>query len=244
MNTADLDAELERHVRDTLNGVAASVEDRPKSRRHVRRGVLAAVVSVSVVSSIAAFVVIRSGPEYVDRLPTENALLAGQAHGTRYWLVPSFHKDACGRPMPGVELLVESLNKVGQEWNTGGISLESDTASMGGDCRPQDAKPLPPPGDPAMGMMRIGKDGSRDSDWAFMAAVHPTITTIRITVDGTDRVLPTVPRNDQPDGVRYAIAAIPPTTKSYSVVLLQADGRVVPCAEPKRCGPRQLPGQE
>jgi hypothetical protein len=191
-------------------------------------------------TATAAFAVVRAGPEYVDQLPVENALVSGQATGTRYWLVPSFHKDVCGRPMPGVEVVVESLNQRGQEWNTGGFAL-GEPAYRADDCTATPDQVLPAPGDARVGVsMRLGEDDSKTADWAFTAAVHPTVTSLRLTVDGVPRNLATVPRPDDPDGPRYAIAAVGPKTSSYSVTLLRSDGSEVPCSA-DRCGPKELP---
>jgi hypothetical protein len=235
------DDRLEEHLRTTLRAVAATVEVTPVRGRSVRRTVKVAAGAVALTLGAAAFVAVRTGPEYVDRLPVENALVSGEATGTRYWLVPSFHRDACGRPMPGVEIVVESLNQRGQEWNTGGFSLGESTHASD-DCAPRPDPVLPPPGDAVVGVsMRLGEDDSKTADWAFTAAVHPTVTSVRLTVDGVARDLPTVPRPDDPDGARYTMTPVGVKTQTYSVTLLRADGSVVPCSDPARCGPRDLP---
>ena len=122
--------DLDRRVRDTLHAVAstvtepgalapvppASVTSAPRpGRRRLRFAAVLAAVALPLAA--AAYV---AGSEYVDQLPPRTAIVTGDAHGERYWLIPGRVRDDCGQRTANVELVLDRDNEVGQEWSTVG----------------------------------------------------------------------------------------------------------------------------
>lgn len=204
-----IDNELDQRIRYTLERVAATVADPAPAPRPRRKLLTIGALALTGVALSAAAVVL--GPEYVDRLPTDKAVISGSVGGDRYWVVPSFHKDACGDRMPGVEMIVESLNKVGDEWNTMGLSY----GDLHGPCGVDESAWL---GDPR----RAAFAGFHD---LTVAALHPSIVAVRVTVPGrAPVVIRTVAVPDQPGGARYAAWPGMVTDPETSVVLVTAAG--------------------
>lgn len=264
MSVDDLDLpvepELDARLRETLSRVAMTVGDTapgpdtspvliPASARRPRRRrwrPALTVIGVALTALIlVGFAYLHFGPEYVTEQKLvqlrEDALVEGGAEPNRYWLVPSFHNDACGRPMPGVELVAESDNRVGGEWSTAGIAYGepvSPTASA------SEGTGVPSPGcvridergwlnDPSRFALTTGRLGqhtaSEEANWALLAAVHPAVHTLRVTTPGSSaRRVSTVPRADRPHGPRYAVIVLPATATRTRIVLLDEQGVPVP----------------
>lgn len=226
-----VDPALDARLRRTLSAVAATVTDAPPATIEPEQRLLAKSASVtrsprdrgrrrrwlaiglaSAVVPLAAFTTLAIGPEYVDQIPPKNAFITGVEDGERYWVVPSFHKDSCGRTF-GVELMIESNNIIGKEWNTAGIAYgepSEDVAAPGLGCYVYDeARWLTDPGRVSRLRQRLGgKD--QDGDWITLIAVHPTVTTLRVSQDGrVTRDVQTQAMPGRPDGPRYAVFTTP-----------------------------------
>jgi hypothetical protein len=262
-----IEAELDARLRRTLSQVASMIGDitpgpapplaagasaaagRPPRRRWRPRLVAIGVALAAL--PLAGFAYLQLGPEHVTEPKLvqlqEDALIAGGTKPNRYWLVASFHTDSCGRPMPGVELVEESANRVGTEWSTVGVAYGEARlsrtdgpvtgATSSGCLRYDDRAWLKEPSRFALGVTRLGQpDDPEDGDWALLAAVHPTVHGLRITTPGSPtRTIATVPRVDRPNGPRYAVMVLPATATRAQVLLLDAQG--VPVAG----GTRDLP---
>ena len=263
MSVDDLDPpvepELDARLRETLSRVAMRVGDTapgpgaspvliPASARRPRRRrwrLTLTVIGVALTALLLAGFAYLFGPEYVTEQKLvqlrEDALVKGGAEPNRYWLVPSFHTDACGRSMPGVELLAESDNRVGAEWSTAGIAYGEPvfpTASASG------GNGVPSPGcvridergwlnDPSRFALTTGRLGrhaaSEEGDWALLVAVHPAVDTLRVATPGSSaHRVSTVPRADRPQGPRYAVIILPATATRIRIVLLDEKGVPVP----------------
>jgi hypothetical protein len=249
-----VEPELEARLRRTLTQVSATIGETvtpsaelvPANRTHGhRRWRRATAIGVGLAAvPLAAFAYVQFGPEYVDQLPTEDALQHGTAGSDEYWLVPSFHTDGCGEPMPGVELVSERLNPLGAEWDTFGVAYgepvpASDEAIAPTDtpdvfkiegCTRQDERSwLGDPSKADIGVSRLGPGDDADSDWALIAAVHPEVRAIQVTTPGNPaQTVSTVPRADRPDGPRYAVVSLPADATEAEVSLLDVDGAPVP----------------
>lgn len=234
----DIDPVLERRLRTSLAAVAAAVtadsapapsapgpESPPPGRRPRRLAAAAGLTAGTL--SLAAFAYLQSGPEYVAELPPPDVLSSGEVEGVRYWLVPSFHDDVCGRPMAGVEIVSAAANQVGQEWSTGGMAYGDPREGERPGCdRWDETAWLADPSRSAVSWMRLGE--SDDGPWGGMAAVHPDITQLVVEVDGTPLPpIPTRPREDAPDGPRYGVVGVPEDTDVATITLLDGTGRAV-----------------
>lgn len=220
-----VDPALDARLRETLKAVAATITDgthvQQEAARHVvaqsasvvrtrrdrrkRRGWLAIGLAAAVVP-VAAFTTLAIGSEYVDQIPPENALVNGSEDGERYWLVPSFSKDACGRTFGGVTLVLESNNIIGKEWNTARVAY-GEAPNDSGCFVSDEAQWLADPGRVDKLSQRLGGD---DQDWITIIAVHPTVTALRVTDDTrATRDVSTQPLPDRPNGPRYAVFTTP-----------------------------------
>ncbi|MEH0830124.1 MULTISPECIES: hypothetical protein [unclassified Micromonospora] len=253
MSTDDLDVPvdpaLDARLRRTLSAVASTVTDaspvgteakqhllaqsasvvRTRRDRRKRRRWLAIGLAATVVP-LAAFTTLAIGPEYVDQIPPKDAFITGVEDGERYWLVPSFHKDSCGRTS-GVELMMQSNNIIGKEWNTAGTAYgepSEDAGAPGLGCYVHDeAQWLTDPRRVSKLSQRLGgKD--QDGDWITLIAVHPTVTTLRVAHDGgATRDVQTQALPDRPGGPRYAVFTTPARKRQIdlSVQLLTTSGQ-------------------
>jgi hypothetical protein len=267
MNADDPDLpvepELDRRLRRALSRVALTVDDTaaaPPARpvaslspataaapgRRRRRAAVAIGLTLAALPLIG-FAYAKLGSEHVtepaiQRL-REQALAHGGAGPNRYWLVPSFHDDACGQPMPGVELIVESENPVGGEWNSGGVgygeqALPATTGLPGQTpgCPGYDEGAwLKDPSRFALIVSRPGRPdvaqhgGRGRGDWFLVAAVHPRVRALRITTPGgPNQTVSTVPRPERPRGPRYAVAVLPAKTTTTQITLLDGHGSPLP----------------
>lgn len=225
-NTHLVDPEFDQQLRRTLHEVAAKVEDAPavapekrRSRRRAMVGLGAAAVSVP----LAAGAIMGIGSEYVDELPRGNVIVTGSIDGSRYWMVEAFHKDDCGKPLPGVELVIEDNNIIGQEWNTLGTSF-GNLPLQG--CSHDNSDWLTDPS-------RWDISGTfLDETFVQVIAVHPNITAVRVTIDG----FPQTVAVHRVDGAGYGTFEVPSDSTEYTVELL-IDGEVVPGSRNTRAVP-------
>lgn len=216
MTTLDHDPELDQRLRRTLAAVAATVDEdlspvRKPRRRH-RRLAIAAGATIAAVP-LAAGAWVQFGPEYVDRIPPANPIISGSLDGERYWVVDSFHTDSCDQPMPGVELIIEESNILGQEWNTHGVAYgEPGTDDCG----------LRQPADPsATYYYDAGSQVGGGMVW--MGALHPDVDQVRIALGGGDAFDADVFAHE---GDSYYVLEVPPGTDSWTIDYL-IDGQVV-----------------
>lgn len=237
-NTQLTEPELDQRLRTTLRAVAATVADEPTAapqRRRPGRRVMIGLGAVAIAVPLAAGAFYGVGPEYVDKLPPDNVIVAGSIGGSRYWVFESSRTDECGKPVPGVELGVEEHNLLGQEWNTSGHSYgEPRPYGRGGRlgrCGNDVSEAL---ADPALSY----SSGTFVGD-AFVRvfAVHPDITAVRLTIDGATQDVGV----HRVDGAGYSVVEVPPDSTQFTVELL-IDGEVVPDSEETRAMPDPSPG--
>ncbi len=225
-NTHLVDPEFDQHLRRTLHEVAAKVEDAPTvapEKRRSRRRAMVGLGAAAVAVPLAAGAIMGIGSEYVDELPPGNVIVTGSIDGSRYWMVEAFHKDDCGKPFPGVELVIEDSNIVGQEWNTLGMSFGSFPVQG---CSYDNSDWLADPS-------RWDISGTfLDESFVRMIAVHPLITAVRVTIDGSPQSVAV----HRVDGAGYGIFEVPPDSTKYTVELL-IDGEVVPGSRSTRAVP-------
>lgn len=223
--------ELDEHLRRTLRAVAATVEAgsiaAPKRRRTGRR-VMVGLGAAAVAVPLAAWAVVGVGPEYVDEIPPDNPIVTGSVDGSRYWMVEAFHKDDCGKPFPGVELVVEDRNIIGREWDThlityGNLAMEG--------CR------YDPPSNRGAEPSRWDSSAALvDGTFVWVAAVHPDVTGVRVTIDGSSEEVEVHPV----DEAGYAVYEVPEDIMTYTVEVL-VDGEVVPGSAETRTTPDFIP---
>lgn len=245
MNTLDDfdgDVRLGIHLRRTLHAVADTIPDtsadaavthrvpgrRPPARR--RALALVAVIAVGLLGLLGwkAF-----NPDAIVRIPTESALMSGSAeHGGEWWLFPAQvmspdHMSECDPIPSGATFVSAASNKPGDEMNAGGVVYGESTASVCTD----DSSFLANPARFSMGSTRLGPSddgGDESTAWGYFAAVHPTVTEIRVTADEAPAfVVATEPLPERPDGARFAAFTTSPDTQSVTTELLTAKGATV-----------------
>jgi hypothetical protein len=235
MNDTQHTDTVEQRVRHTLHTVAESVTEDAFAttaqptvtpRSHRRRRIAVGVGAVAVPLALAAFAIVRQGPEYVDTIPPEDIVMTGSVDGSRYLLVESDRTDECGRPVTGVELVEESENLIGSEWSTTGYEYGEYTDSHCGYVN-DTARYLE---NPAL-FNDSGVEVGDSLVWVF--AVHPDVDAVRITAGDYTQDL----RVYQVDGAGYASFEIPKDMSAYTSELL-IDGQVVPGSEKLRDVPR------
>ncbi|MDT0276765.1 hypothetical protein [Blastococcus goldschmidtiae] len=234
-----VDPDLERRLKRTLHAVAETVAepaDAPGfapsavpvvSHRRRRRVVLAAGASFVAVP-LAAFMYGRLGSEYVQELPPPGVVQSGEIDGIRYWLVAPLHEDVCGERMPGIELLSDARNRVGGEWNSGGMAYGEPVGDAQG-CQTMDEEPwLADPSRAAVSWMRLGgepTDSEESGPWGGMIAVHPTVRSVTVQAEGqAEQRVSTVPLDDDPGGPRYAAVAVPEDAGRVTVSFTNPEG--------------------
>jgi hypothetical protein len=214
--------EIEQRVRHTLSTVAATLTEdfvgsparsrRASRSKRRRRGLGIGVVAIPL--TFAAATLMHQGPEYVDTIPPEDIIVTGSVDGSRYLLIESSRTDNCGDPVTGVELVEEKENLLGSEWNTIGAQYGEPNACGGVTATDRYLS------DPAL----YEDSGTTVGDsFVWLWAVHPDVTTVRITADDYTKDLPVYPV----DGAGYAIFEIPKDTHEYTAELL-INGQVVP----------------
>ena len=181
MTLTDSDAGLEARLRRDLASLADHVIDEPVGRRSRRRrrwlAIGAGVVAIPVLATAAAQ--LRTGSEYVDTIPPETIVMRGDIDGDTYLMVESQRVDECDQPVTGIEIIEEDENLLGSEWNTVGYEY----ASTGG-CVPDPAW-LRDPSLSDSGGTEVG------DSFLWVWAVHPDVTSVRITTDdGVDDLAP------------------------------------------------------
>ena len=215
------DLPLDEHLRHVLQTVAstvtseegaapaASLKSRPNNLRR-RIGLVIGAAAIPVALAAAAF--LRSGPEYVDQIPAESVIVEGSVGGSEYLLVET-RRTECGQPAQGVELVEESENLLGREWNTIGMQY----GERGGECEVDTKRYL---ANPAL-FNDSGTDVGDSLVWIW--AVHPDVTGVRITTSADVEELPV----HTVDGAGYALFEVPQDVDTYTAELL-IDGEVVP----------------
>jgi hypothetical protein len=213
MNTDnDTDPELDQHLRHVLQIVANTVTAEenavtvPASRRTSNRWRAGLIIGAAAIPvALAAVAVIRSGPEYVDQIPRDTIIVKGSVDGSEYLLVET-RRTACGKPVQGVELVEESENLLGTEWNT----IGEEYGERIDECRVDTKRYL---ANPAL----FNDSGTRvGNSMVWIWAVHPDITGVRITADGDVQDL----RVDTVDGAGYALFEVPKDVETYTAELL------------------------
>ena len=215
MTTETRDLELETHLRRTLTAVAETVQGEPsRPARRIGRRTAIGLGAAAVVVPLAAAAVVGFGPEYVDEIPPANPLLSGSVDGDRYWLVDARQVPTCdGTDTAGLELVIESNNIVGREWNTFGLHY--------GEPSRDQCAPLRLPRDPAVAFDAGGFAGDT---FLWHGAVHPDVTEVRATLDGGELV--EVPLLEHEEA-GYYVLEVPEGTDRFTVELLD-DGVVIP----------------
>ena len=235
----DVDPALAERLRRTFTAVAGTITlERPDEQaarrppaappargRRKRAGVVAG--SAIAALGLAAFAYATIGSEYVQDgdLPPKNPIASGRLDGVQFWLVPSFHRDVCGRPMPGVELVSAPMNKPGQEWNTGGMAYGEWRESSPGCPAVNEAPWLADPSKAAVGWTRLG--AADRGPWGAMVAVHPSVTSVVVQTMGLEKRISTAPRADAPRGPRYAALAVPEKSAIVKLLLQDRKGATV-----------------
>jgi hypothetical protein len=222
--TSISDDQVEQRLRSTLRAVAdtmtapdrvpgASVvpgtQHAPRRRTHPRVGLAVGVTATALALAAAAYV--RSGPEYVDDIPRDSIIVEGSVDGSEYLLVET-RRNACGRPAKGVELVEERENILGGEWNT----IGEEYGERIDECRVDTTGYL---ANPAL----FNDSGTEVGDsLVWLWAVHPDVTTVRITTPDSTTDLPVYPV----DGAGYALYEVPDDVNTYTAELV-INGEVV-----------------
>jgi hypothetical protein len=215
------DPQLDQHLRHVLQTVASTVtaeegaapapdSNRRTNHRRRRIGLVIGAAAVPVVLAAAAH--LRSGPEYVDQIPPESIIVEGSVDGSEYLLVES-RRTECGHPVKGVELVEESENLLGSEWNT----IGEEYGERIDECRVDTERYLANPA--------LFNDGGTEvgDSMVWIWAVHPDVTGVRITTTGDVQNL----RVHTVDGAGYALFEVPKDIETYTAELL-INGEVVP----------------
>lgn len=192
-------------------GTAPAARPGRGDRRHHRRiGLVLGAAALALVAAGAAL--IRSGPEYVDQIPPASIIARGSVGGSEYLLVES-RRTACGEPVVGVELVEESENLLGSEWNTVGEQYGERVDECRLDTRRYLANPA---------LFNDGGTAVGDS-FVWLWAVHPDVTAVRVTTPGgvDELTVHTV------DGAGYALFEVPRGVETFTAELL-IEGEVVP----------------
>ncbi|MEJ7689795.1 MAG: hypothetical protein WKF76_04835 [Nocardioidaceae bacterium] len=213
---------MEDQIRHTLHTVAqtvteasqpqaapGAVQDRARGGRRRRWSLIVGAGAVAVPLTLAAAAFVRSGPEYVDTIPANTIIVEGEIDGDRYLLVET-RRTECGEPVPGVELVEEDENLLGSEWNTIG---EQYGERSGDACSLDTSRYLANPALYNDGGTTVG------NSFVWLWAVHPDVTAVRITADGSSKDLPIYAI----DGAGYALYEVPEGLTTYTAELLIGD---------------------
>lgn len=221
MNTDDNpESKLDQHLRHVLQTVADTVTAEEKTdtfsaprRRtsHHRRRAGLIIGAAAIPVALVAAAVIRLGPEYVDQIPRDTIIVKGRVDGSEYLLVET-RRTACGKPVQGVELVEESENLLGSEWNT----IGAEYGERIDECRVDTKRYLANPALFTDGGTQVG------DSMVWIWAVHPDVSGVRITTGGDVQDL----RVHTVDGAGYALFEVPKDIETYTAELLM-DGEVV-----------------
>lgn len=219
---SNTDLQLDQHLRHVLQTVANTVTPeqstapagRPNGRPDHRRRRIGLVIGTAAIPvALAAGAFLKSGPEYVDQIPRESIIVEGSVGGSEYLLVET-RRTACGQPAKGVELVEESENLLGSEWNTMGAEYgEPGVDECGANTKRYLANPA------------LVSDGGTEvgDSMVWVWAVHPDVTGVRITTSADVEDLPV----HTVDGAGYALFEVPKDVEMYTAELL-INGDVVP----------------
>ncbi len=218
---SNTDLQLDQHLRHVLQTVANTVTPeqstapagRPNGRPDHRRRRIGLVIGAAAIPvTLAAGAFLKSGPEYVDRIPRESIIVEGSVGGSEYLLVET-RRTACGQPVKGVELVEENENLLGSEWNT----IGAEYGERVDECRVNTKRYL---ANPAL----VNDGGTEVGDsMVWIWAVHPDVTGVRITTSADVEDLPV----HTVDGAGYALFEVPKDVEMYTAELL-INGEVVP----------------
>jgi len=217
---SNTDLQLDQHLRHVLQTVANTVTEqsaaragRPNGRPdHRRRRIGLVIGGAALPVALAAGAFVMSGPEYVDQIPRESIIVEGSVGGSEYLLVET-RRTACGQPVKGVELVEESENLLGSEWNT----IGEEYGERVDECRVNTKRYLANPA--------LFNDGGTEvgDSMVWIWAVHPDVTGVRITTFADVEDLPV----HAVDGAGYALFEVPKDVGTYTAELL-INGEVVP----------------
>lgn len=240
MNDRTTPDSTEQRVRQTLHTVAHTltedafdVAQRPATRtshRRRRRIVLGVGALTLIPATFAAAAIVNQGPEYVDTIPPERIVMSGSVDGSRYLLIETDRTGQCDEPITGVELVEESENLLGSEWNTSGYEYGEyvETHCGGNLVHVNDtARYLE---DPAL-FNSSGTEVGNSFVWVY--SVHPEVTAVRITSGDYVEELEVF----EVDGAGYAPFEIPEDMTEYTAELLIGD-QVVPGSAEERTVPQ------
>lgn len=224
---------LEDQVRYTLHTVAQTVteaslsqaapcvvQDRTRGGRRRRWSLVVVAGAVAIPLTLAGAALVRSGPEYVDTIPANTIIVEGEIDGAGYLLVET-RRTECGEPVTGVELVEESENLLGSEWNTMGEQYGERSDNP---CSLDTSRYLANPALYNDGGTTVG------DSFVWLWAVHPDVTAVRITADGSSRDLPIY----AVDGAGYALYEVPKGLTTYTAELLIGDDVVPDSTELQR----------
>lgn len=222
MNTPVVnDEQLDERLRRTLAAVAATVHEEatgepapaPARSRRRRRLLVGAGVTIAAIP-LAAAAVVGFGPEYVDRIPPANPIVSGTMDGERYWVVDGREIPRCAGFPSGIELIAESHNIIGREWNTVGAFFGPPTEDG---CAPRRTSVPPEFTYDADGGLRIG-DGM-----VWLGALHPAVDEVQVSLDGAERF---EAGTFDHEGGAYYVLEVPPGTATFTLEYV-VDGDVV-----------------
>lgn len=210
---ANTDLQAGQHLRHVLRTVANTVTEqstapagRPNGRPDHRRRRIGLVIGAATIPvALAAGAFLQSGPEYVDQIPRESIIVEDSVGGSEYLLVET-RRTACGQPVKGVELVEESENLLGSEWNT----IGEEYGERVDECRVDTKRYLANPA--------LFNDGGTEvgDSMVWIWAVHPDVTGVRITTSAGVAVL----RVHTVDGAGYALFEVPKDVERYTAELL------------------------
>jgi hypothetical protein len=215
------DDQLDERLRRTLAAVAATVHEEatgepgpaPERSKRRRRLLVGAGATIAAIP-LAAAGVVGFGPEYVDRIPPANPIVSGTIDGERYWVVDGREIPRCAGFPSGIELIAESHNIVGQEWNTVGAFFGPPTRDG---CAPRRTTVPPEHTYDADGGLRIG-DGM-----VWMGALHPDVDEVRVSLNGGEPFEVDILEHE---GGTYYLFEVPPGTDAFTLEHL-VDGEVL-----------------
>lgn len=220
---------MEDQIRHTLHTVAQTVTEtsqpqaapnRTRGSRRRKWSLIAGAGAVAIPLTLAAAAYVKTGPEYVDTIPANTIIVEGEIDGDRYLLVET-RRTHCGESVTGVELVEEDENLLGSEWNTIG---EQYGEHSGDPCSLETSRYL---ANPAL----YNDSGTTvGNSFVWLWAVHPDVTAVRITSDGSSEDLPIY----AVDGAGYALYEVPEGLTTYTAELLIGDAVVPGSTEVQR----------
>jgi hypothetical protein len=223
----DLDHQLDQHLRRTLTAVAEAVQEdstsspaRSPRRAGGHRGLIVAAATATAIVPLAAAAVVGFGPEYVDELPPANPIISGTIGGERYWVVDGRRVPRCAGESSGIEVISESSNIVGREWNTIGYTFGGESTADGS-CSPRATDQ--PPAD------TYYSDGGQEigGGMLWVGALHPSVDQVRASFPGA---APFDADTLTHEGGTYYVLEVPPGTGTFQVEYLVDGDLVVPPA--------------